>query len=282
MKKNIESKWSEDIKKTTREVLSQINCNDKTEEKNKLTYLSRARAWWIVKEYYPYANYEVVKYDWRPYLFDENLGYLVTTRVIIEWEIIEMNLPIMDSKNKSMKSIPYTYDTKWSKWNVVEAASMFDINTAIMRCLTKNLAMFGLWHYIYAWEDLPEEKTTEENKVHKEMPLPTPIPESTNEETKKIESRSATMIDEWQLQLIRDFMIEFSEQLDQEAFLFAIRWQVKIDNLSEIKNLWKLDASKVIRYLVTLATEEIKSWKEIKNEKIKALAEKQMGSLLNK
>ena len=27
-----------------------------------------------------------------------------------------------------------------------------------MRCLTKNLAMFGLGHYIYAGEDLPESK----------------------------------------------------------------------------------------------------------------------------
>jgi hypothetical protein len=34
---------------------------------------------------------------------------------------------------------------------------MFDINTAIMRCLVKNLAMFGLGLYIYAGEDLPEE-----------------------------------------------------------------------------------------------------------------------------
>jgi hypothetical protein len=32
---------------------------------------------------------------------------------------------------------------------------MFEINTAIMRCLTKNLALFGLGINIYAWEDLP-------------------------------------------------------------------------------------------------------------------------------
>ena len=37
---------------------------------------------------------------------------------------------------------------------------MFDINTAIMRCLTKNLAMFGLGHYIYAGEDLPKSVET--------------------------------------------------------------------------------------------------------------------------
>ena len=33
---------------------------------------------------------------------------------------------------------------------------MMDINKTIMRCLVKNLAMFGLGLYIYAGEDLPE------------------------------------------------------------------------------------------------------------------------------
>ena len=32
---------------------------------------------------------------------------------------------------------------------------MFDINKTIMRCLVKNIAMFGLGIYIYAGEDLP-------------------------------------------------------------------------------------------------------------------------------
>ena len=35
---------------------------------------------------------------------------------------------------------------------------MFDVNKTIMRCLVKNLAMFGLGLYIYAGEDLPEEQ----------------------------------------------------------------------------------------------------------------------------
>ena len=39
----------------------------------------------------------------------------------------------------------------------VEKATMFDINKTIMRCLVKNLSMFGLGLYIYAGEDLPEE-----------------------------------------------------------------------------------------------------------------------------
>lgn len=144
----------EDKKTTTWQVLSAINCNDKTEKKNGLTYLSWAWAWGIVKEKCPDANYKVRQYDGKPYLFDEKLGYLVTTEVTINGETIEMSLPVMDSANKAQKHEPYT----WGKYNkTCEAATMFDINTAIMRCLTKNLAMFGLGHYIYAGEDIPQQ-----------------------------------------------------------------------------------------------------------------------------
>ena len=151
-------------KKTTWEVLSKINCNDKTEKKNGLTYLSWAWAWGFVKSNFPDANYKVIHYDGKPFLFDEFLGYLVTTEVTINGETIPMNLPVMDGANKAMKAHPYTYKVKEyqnGKWTGkfidknVDAATMFDINTAIMRCLTKNLAMFGLGHYIYAGEDLP-------------------------------------------------------------------------------------------------------------------------------
>jgi hypothetical protein len=36
---------------------------------------------------------------------------------------------------------------------------MFDINKTLMRCLVKNLAMFGLGHYIFAGEDIPESES---------------------------------------------------------------------------------------------------------------------------
>ena len=66
-----------------------------------------------------------------------------------------MWLPVMDGNNKAMKAEPYQVQTKY-KTITVNAATMFDVNKAIMRCLTKNLAMFGLGLYIYAGEDLPE------------------------------------------------------------------------------------------------------------------------------
>jgi len=136
--------------------LSQINVNDKTKDKNKLTYLSWPFAWGEVKKAFPEAVYTVENHDGKPYLYDSSLGYLVSTVVTIGDQSIPMSLPVMDGANKAMKAEAYTYDTKFKKGIVCNAATMFDINKTMMRCLVKNLAMFGLGLYIYAGEDLPE------------------------------------------------------------------------------------------------------------------------------
>ena len=58
----------------------------------------------------------------------------------------------------------YEYDTKYGK-KTVKSFTMFDVNKTIMRCLVKNLAMFGLGLYIYSGEDLPEYIPTAEEKI---------------------------------------------------------------------------------------------------------------------
>lgn len=114
--------------------------NGKTEKKNGLTYLSWSWAWAEFIKLYPSATYEIKKnVNGLPCFGDEKLGYMVYTSVTVDAVTHEMWLPVMDFKNKSMLQ-PTT----------------FDINKAVMRCLTKNLAMFGLGLYIYSGEDLPE------------------------------------------------------------------------------------------------------------------------------
>ncbi len=149
------------MEKTTFEKLSAINVNDKAEKKNGLTYLSWAWAWAEVKKSYPDASYKIVYdlYHNKPYFYDENLGYMVMTEVTISGETLGMWLPVMDGANKSMMAKSYTYTTRYGD-KTVEAATMFDINKTLMRCLVKNLAMFGMGIYIYAGEDLPEGETT--------------------------------------------------------------------------------------------------------------------------
>ena len=146
--------------------LSQVNVNDKTKAKNKLTYLSWPFAWGETKKRFPDASYTVDLYDERPYLYDEHLGYLVSTVVTIDGKSLPMSLPVMDGANKAMKAQSYTYSTKFGEKSV-EQATMFDINKTMMRCLVKNIAMFGLGLYIYAGEDIPEEPQLSSEDIDK-------------------------------------------------------------------------------------------------------------------
>lgn len=141
-------------KKSVFERLSAINVNEYVEKKDNLTYLSWAWAWSVTKKECPDASYTI-----HPTDYDEALGFMCHTSVTIEGQTLEMWLPVMDGKNKSMKKYAYSYQTKYGE-KQVEPATTFDINKTIMRCLVKNLAMFGLGIYIYAGEDLPEADTS--------------------------------------------------------------------------------------------------------------------------
>ena len=130
------------------EEIYKINVNDKTEKKNGLTYLSWAWAWAEFKKAYPNATYTIKRFENNlPYIHDET-GYMVFTEVTADNLTYEMWLPVMDNRNKA-----------------IVQATMTDINKSIMRCLTKNLAMFGLGLYIYAGEDLPEDDNQEPKTV---------------------------------------------------------------------------------------------------------------------
>ena len=180
----------EEQKKTMFEILYALDVNSKVEEKNGLKYLSWAWAWAEIKKQYPSAYYSIGKFGEGnvPYLYDEDLGYMVFTRVNIDGEEHEMWLPVMDGANKAMLNHDYTYEVTKKSWNSTEKkydyttetktckkATMFDINKTLMRCLVKNLAMFGLGLYIYSGEDLPEEVKEESKEEPKEkVKLATP------------------------------------------------------------------------------------------------------------
>ena len=117
-----------------------INVNDKIEKKGNMNYLSWAFAWAEFKKIYSNAEYHVNTFDGTFCSGNEKIGYMVQTSVTAGDQTYEMWLPVMDSKNSTILQ-----------------PKMTEINKAIMRCLTKNLAMFGLGLYIYAGEDLPEQ-----------------------------------------------------------------------------------------------------------------------------
>jgi len=72
-------------------------------------------------------------------------------------------LPVMDHRNKA-----------------IPKPDAFQVNTAIMRCMTKALSLHGLGLYIYAGEDLPEG----------EEPAPAPSPKMVHRPTQDPEAEA--------------------------------------------------------------------------------------------
>jgi hypothetical protein len=123
--------------------LNAVNCNEHTEKKNNLTYLSWAWAWAEVKKLYPNASYTIYENANQWNYFTDGKTCWVKTGVTIEGlEHIEY-LPVMDFRNNSISA---------------DKVTSFDVNKAIQRSLTKACARHGLGLYIYAGEDLPEEE----------------------------------------------------------------------------------------------------------------------------
>ena len=135
--------------------LIQLNVNDHVEKKQGLSYLSWAWAWQEALRIDPAATFNVHTFDGKPYM-DVNGTGMVWVSVNLGSRARSCFLPVMDYKNKAITN-----------------PDSFQVNTAIMRCLTKCLAMFGLGLYIYAGEDLPpsDEAVTKEVAV-KEDPAP--------------------------------------------------------------------------------------------------------------
>ena len=130
-----------------------IDVTEKIEKKNGLNYLSWACAWAEFKKVYPDATYKIKMFENNlPYVYDEKTGYMVFTEVTAGGLTYEMWLPVMNNSNKTLLE-----------------AKMFDINKTIMRCLTKNLAMFGLGLYIYEGEDLPEAPEEPKEPLNEEL-----------------------------------------------------------------------------------------------------------------
>ena len=137
--------------------LNAIDVNSYLKTKFKFKFLPWMSALTIVKNIYPNSYYEVQKFDNKPYLFDEQLGYMIFTKITINDNCLECWLPVMDYSNKAMKHVKYNYKDNRQIEKTVESATMFDINTSIMRCLVKNIAMHGLGSYVYVGDDLPFE-----------------------------------------------------------------------------------------------------------------------------
>ena len=121
------------------EMLLKKNVNDHVEKKNGLSYLSWAWAWQEALKADPTATYKVEMFGDKCFM-DINGTAMVFVTATMFGKPMTCQLPVMDYRNKAIPN-----------------PDAFAVNTAIMRCMTKALALHGLGLYIFAGEDLPEE-----------------------------------------------------------------------------------------------------------------------------
>lgn len=155
------------------EYLSNLDLSEVLEKREKLSYLSWANCLELLYKVYPTASYRVVKNPntGLPFFSDPTTGIFVYTEVTIEGQTTECFLPVMDFKNKSMKMESYTYSVynnykKVYEDKTVEAATSFDINKTIWRCLVKNVAIatgIGLNVFQKEADDIPEKQNDDQN-----------------------------------------------------------------------------------------------------------------------
>ena len=121
------------------EMLLKKNVNDHVEKKNGLSYLSWAWAWAEALKADPKASYKIEMFGDKCFM-DINGTAMVFVTVTMFDKPMTCQLPVMDYRNKAIPN-----------------PDAFAVNTAIMRCMTKALALHGLGLYLYSGEDVPEE-----------------------------------------------------------------------------------------------------------------------------
>ena len=196
--------------------LLKINVNEHTEKKNGLTYLSWAWAWQEALKADPTASFEVKtfmrdQYTELPYMDVNGTGMVWVTVTMFKQSRTCM-LPVMDHRNKPIMN-----------------PDAFQVNTAIMRCMTKALALHGLGSYIYAGDDLP---------ASDEKEAPTTMGELTKKEDgpkyENILAKTAWDNSDDSRKLFADGMIEYTSHCTTVAGLNSY-WKSNDPQLDSLK-----------------------------------------------
>jgi hypothetical protein len=114
--------------------LRKLDVGSHIEKKNNLSYLSWAWAVDVLLQNDPNATWEFPE----PKQYGETM--MVFCDVSAFGKTMKMHLPVMDNRNQAVKN-----------------PDSVQINKAMMRCLAKCIATFGIGLYIFSGEDLPSD-----------------------------------------------------------------------------------------------------------------------------
>jgi hypothetical protein len=183
--------------------LLKLNVNEHTEKKGNLTYLSWAWAWAEALKADPEVVYDVAVFDGKPYM-DVNGTAMVFVSVKMFNITRTCQLPVMDFRNKA-----------------IPKPDAFAVNTAIMRCMTKCLSLFGLGLYLYSGDDLPEDAP------------------------KTISATKGAFVSDKQVSQMHDVADAINEHFARDDIIGAYEEAIQVTDSEEKTYLWSLLDSKV-------------------------------------
>lgn len=198
--------------------LLQLNVQDHVEKKNGLTYLSWAWAWAEALKADPTASFHVDTFQRAdgttvPFM-DINGTAMVWVRTTVFGKEMACFLPVMDHRNKPIPN-----------------PDAFQVNTAIMRCMTKCLALHGLGLYIYAGEDLPEQDTL----VKAEKPAAPPV-------APKVPAKAEGKPGRWQITIQTDPGAEPTDYINAVAKAVVVCLE-QATSQAEVMDIYKVNRS---------------------------------------
>lgn len=198
--------------------LLQLNVQDHVEKKNGLTYLSWAWAWAEALKADPTASFHVDTFQRAdgttvPFM-DINGTAMVWVRTTVFGKEMACFLPVMDHRNKPIPN-----------------PDAFQVNTAIMRCMTKCLALHGLGLYIYAGEDLPEQDTP----VKAEKPAAPPV-------APKVPAKAEGKPGRWQITIQTDPGAEPTDYINAVAKAVVVCLE-QATSQAEVMDIYKVNRS---------------------------------------
>jgi len=207
--------------------LLKLNVNEHTEEKNGLTYLSWAWAWIEALKADPNAVFQVHLFGDKPYM-EVNGTAMVWVTVTMFATPRTCMLPVMDHKNNPITIEGVTTVNKYGK-EIITKVDSFNVNTAIMRCMTKALSLHGLGIYIYSGEDLPEQDTRKPTEVEKEE-----VKEMVTKTIQKVASATVGDTSDPSRELFAEGMMKYCDICLNEDALKSY-WKANENQLLELK-----------------------------------------------
>ena len=164
-------------------------------------YLSWAWAWGVMMQHYSDFRFEFTQWEYpegvmKDVLVHEDKSCMVEVTCRIGSLHRTMWLAVMNYKHESIPN-----------------PSTAQINKAKMRCLVKCMALYGLGHYIYAGEDLPEQP----KEKPKKKPPAKKLKETAKKKPKPVLRANQEELNE-PIDLRNDYIKLISEGLDSDVF----------------------------------------------------------------